>query len=172
MGYSPGYHPISEPVAIQGFGDSPAAQFFWWVHFFLSSTEIPRIAELSGNLSVRRAINLRRPGAQRLRRILVRRTARRAGISYLLERYRDIRDEDGSLIVSSFVQQPPRLQLPLKKIGTPWQHGAIRDLNNMYEQASKVWRRERGLSVGNLRTEVPGTTTIRVPIPRIQNITT
>ena len=61
------------------------------------------------------------------------------------------------MIVSSFVQQPPRLQLPLKKIGTPWQQGAIRDLNNMYEQASKVWRCERGLSVGNLRTEVPGT---------------
>ena len=112
LGYSPGFLPASVKVEIQGCGDSPAAQFLWWVHFFLSSTDIPRIAELSGYPAVRRVINQRRPGSQRLRRSLVRRAARRAGISHLLARYRDTRDEEGSVITSSFIQQPIRLQLP------------------------------------------------------------
>ena len=43
-----------------------------------------------------------------------------------------------------------------KKLGSPWQHGPISDINSMFEQASKVWRIERGFKVGNLRTEFPG----------------
>ena len=41
-------------------------------------------------------------------------------------------------------------------LGTPWQSGAIKDLNNMFESASKVWRIEHGFRCGNLRTEIPG----------------
>jgi hypothetical protein len=43
-----------------------------------------------------------------------------------------------------------------KKLGAPWQHGPLSDINNMFEKASKVWRIERGIKVGNLRTEFPG----------------
>ena len=43
-----------------------------------------------------------------------------------------------------------------KKLGAPWQHGPISDINNMFEKASKVLRIERGIKVGNLRTEFPG----------------
>eukprot|EP01050_Picozoa_sp_SAG11_P030308 SAG11_NODE_8911_length_963_cov_3.038194_1_plen_277_part_01 len=41
-------------------------------------------------------------------------------------------------------------------LGSPWQSNTIRDLNNMFDNASKVWRIEHGFSVGNLRTEIPG----------------
>ena len=43
-----------------------------------------------------------------------------------------------------------------ERLGAPWQQGPIKDLNNMFESASKVWRQERGFRVGNLRTEVSG----------------
>ena len=45
----------------------------------------------------------------------------------------------------------------IRSLGEPWMGGTITDLNRMYELASKQWRIDRGISAGNLRTEIPGT---------------
>ena len=93
-------------------GETPARAFLDWAHFFLLVSEETGLAVLAGFHLKRRAISQRRPGAQRLRRKLIRRAARRAGISYLLGRYQTPGDVEGSISHSSFLEQPVHLVVP------------------------------------------------------------
>ena len=93
-------------------GETPARAFLDWAHFFLLVSEETGLAVLAGFHLKRRAISQRRPGVQRLRRTLVRRAARRAGISYLLSRYQTPGDVEGSISHSSFLEQPVILAVP------------------------------------------------------------
>ena len=95
-------------------GETPACAFLDWVHFFIISSHDTSLSVLRGFQLRRqqRTIFQRAPGVQRLRRCLIRRAARKGGISVLLARYQSPGDTEGTVVSSSFLDQPVRLHLP------------------------------------------------------------